>query len=362
MSAAALGPSPAARVPELTRLVLVGSVIADLMMTVPALPERGGDILAGAARAQAGGGFNVLAAAARLGLRGALLGHVGTGALGSMVGAALAAEGVVELLPRVSGADTGLCVGFIEPDAERTFVTSVGCEAEVGLAGLRSSPVGVSDAVYVSGYDLCYPVTGPAVAEWLSGMSSVPFVVVDPGPLAASIPGEVLDGVLRHTSVLTLNAREVRLLGGSAPALLARLRAGGFVLERDGARGCTVWWGGPGGAVRSEHVGAPSVAAVDSTGAGDAHTGAFLAALSWEPGGGGAGGLVGAGGVVGAVRVAAGGAVGAGGLVDAGGLVGAVRVANAAAAYAVTQVGSATGPTRPELEAFVASAGDGSSF
>ena len=68
-----------------------------------------------------------------------------------MVGAALAAEGVVELLPRVSGADTGLCVGFIEPDAERTFVTSVGCEAEVGLCWAPIVAGGVSDAVYVSG-------------------------------------------------------------------------------------------------------------------------------------------------------------------------------------------------------------------
>jgi sugar/nucleoside kinase (ribokinase family) len=65
------------------------------------------------------------------------------------------------------------------------------------------------------------------------------------------------------------------------------------------------------------HILAPAVHAVDTTGAGDAHAGVFLAAL-------------------------------ADGLSPAD----AARRANAAAALAVTRPGPATSPTRAELDAW----------
>jgi sugar/nucleoside kinase (ribokinase family) len=64
---------------------------------------------------------------------------------------------------------------------------------------------------------------------------------------------------------------------------------------------------------------APAVTAVDTTGAGDAHSGVFLAGL--------AAGLT---------------------------VTGAVRRANAAAALTVTRSGAAVSPSRAELEEFLA--------
>jgi sugar/nucleoside kinase (ribokinase family) len=46
-----------------TRLVFAGEAIVDLVMRVPALPERGGDMLAASSSIQVGGGFNIMAAA-----------------------------------------------------------------------------------------------------------------------------------------------------------------------------------------------------------------------------------------------------------------------------------------------------------
>ena len=51
--------------PLLNRLVFAGEAIVDLLMWVPALPERGGDMLAGSAAIEVGGGFNIMAAAVR---------------------------------------------------------------------------------------------------------------------------------------------------------------------------------------------------------------------------------------------------------------------------------------------------------
>src|SRR5439155_16337841 len=74
------------------RLVSLGSVIVDLVLEVPALPDLGGDVLASQRGMAAGGAFNVLSAAARLGLPGIYAGPHGTGPFGGLVRAALARQ------------------------------------------------------------------------------------------------------------------------------------------------------------------------------------------------------------------------------------------------------------------------------
>ena len=75
----------------MNRLVFAGEAIVDLLMRVPALPERGGDMLAESAAVEVGGGFNIMAAAVRQDLPVVYAGGHGTGPWGDMVRAALAA-------------------------------------------------------------------------------------------------------------------------------------------------------------------------------------------------------------------------------------------------------------------------------
>ena len=264
------------------RLVLVGSVIVDIVLYVEALPERGGDVVASRSMTTAGGGFNVLSAAARQGLPSAYGGLVGTGPFGAQVRDALAAESVELLLSEPAvGLDTGFCVAMVEASGERTFATTVGAEAGLTDDLLGSLGVGAGDAVYVSGYDLVYP-HGPAIASWLSRLPEGVAVVLDPGPLVADIPAELLDEVLARVTWLSLSAREAALLTGETDAAAVARRVferspslSGLVV-RDGPRGCDVHSRDG----SSEHVGAPAVVAVDTNGAGDVHVGAFLAALA----------------------------------------------------------------------------------
>lgn len=266
---------------QIRRLVLVGSVIVDIVLYVEALPERGGDVVASRSMTTAGGGFNVVSAASRQGLPSAYGGLAGTGPFGAKVRDALAAESVHLLLPEPVGElDTGFCVAMVEASGERTFATTVGAEAGLTRDLLASLVVDAGDAVYVSGYDLVYP-HGPAIASWIGALGQDVVVVLDPGPLVAEIPAEVLDTVLARLTWLSLSAREGALLTGESDAQsVARAVSGrspslsGLVV-RDGARGCDVT--SPDGLV--EHVVAPVVDAVDTNGAGDVHVGAFLAAL-----------------------------------------------------------------------------------
>jgi len=301
----------------ITRLVFAGEAIVDLVMRVPGLPPRGGDLLASSSSVEVGGGFNVMAAAARQGMRVDYAGGHGTGPYGSLVRAALAAEGIGILRSPDSAADTGFDVALVEPDGERTFVSSVGAETHPGgWAAVRAVP---GDAVYVSGYGLVPPDAG--LGEWAAALARGVLLFADPGPLVADIPAAVLDRVLARCDWWSCNRREAGLLtGADDPAAAARRlldrtgRAGAGVIVRTGPDGCVL-------ASRDEvvTVPAPAVEVADTTGAGDTHAGVFLAGL-------------------------------AAGLAPPA----AARRANAAAALAVTRHGPATAPGRGELDEFLA--------
>jgi sugar/nucleoside kinase (ribokinase family) len=264
------------------RLVLVGSIVVDVLLYVDRLPERGGDLLARQALAGAGGGFNVLVAATRLGMQAAFGGRSGTGVLGEQARLALRRSGIAALLPPDERADTGVVVGLVEPDGERTFVTVPGAESRLEPDQLRALPLRAGDAVYVSGYDLLYPVSGRSLQEWLPALPSDLLLVIDTGPLVADIPAERLRGVLGRTDLLSVSAREAAMICGvldparAAAVLVGRLAPGALAVVRTGPDGC---WLAAAGA-EPLHVPGRPAQVVDTTGAGDTHVAAFLARLS----------------------------------------------------------------------------------
>jgi len=333
-----------------SRLLHLGNVVIDVVLDVPALPDRGGDVRATGSRMAPGGGFNVMAAAARQGMRVAYGGAHGSGPLAAMARAALADERIEVLLPPKAGIDTGFVVVMVDASGERTFVTSRGAEATMTSADLAGIEAATGDAVYLSGYGLAYPGNRAALLDWLGRLGAAPTVFVDPGPLVRLIPADVVDRVLARVDWWTCNAREAAALAGcadpadAASALAARARAQRKavqpkavqpkavqpkavqraaaqparslgVLVRTGPSGCLLCHPG----TAPVRVPGFDVAVVDTNGAGDAHVGAFIAAL----------------------------ASGADETV-------AARTANAAAALAVTRRGPATAPDRDELSAFLA--------
>src|SRR5260370_18320708 len=112
--------------PPLRRLVFAGEAIVDRLMWGPALPERGGDMLAESASIQVGGGFNIMAAAVRQGLPVVYAGGHGTGPWGDRVRAALAGEGIRLLRTPHPARHTGFDVALVEARGERTVVTTPG--------------------------------------------------------------------------------------------------------------------------------------------------------------------------------------------------------------------------------------------
>ena len=293
------------------RLVHTGQVVVDLVMRVPHLPQPGGDVLASRKTLLPGGGFNVMAAAARSGARVVYAGSHGTGVFGDLVRAALAVEGIEVAHPAGEDDDTGVVVALVDDDGERTFVTGTGAEGALDVDRLAAVAVDETDLVYVSGYSLLHPSNHAALLAWLPTRSGAR-VLFDPGPLVVDIPAEVLSAV----DLLSCNASEARKITGEADvntaitALAKRLPQDSTVLVRDGASGCLVHRD-------DQTVVTPAfpVRPVDTNGAGDTHCGVLAAEL-----------LRGTPLDVAALR------------------------ANAAAALSVTRHGPATAPTRSEID------------
>jgi sugar/nucleoside kinase (ribokinase family) len=251
------------------RLISVGSVVVDVLAAVPELPARGGDVWASRMQLSAGGGFNAMAAAARQGVPVVYAGAHGAGPFGDLARAALQAEGIgVHLAPRAD-LDTGLVIALVDDGGERTFVSGRGAETTLGpadLADLRPDP---GDVVLVSGYGL-----DDALAGWVSALPDAVVVALDPGPLAS--PGPVAR-VGPRLDWVSANAAEAAALTGETDPMFAAAalvgRAGAVV--RTGARGCVL------AVTDAEPLAVPGVVVevVDTTGAGDTHTGVFLAAL-----------------------------------------------------------------------------------
>nr|WSY57034.1 PfkB family carbohydrate kinase [Streptomyces sp. NBC_00886] len=301
-----------------SRLWHLGNVVVDLVLEVPALPERGGDVLATRTERTPGGGFNVMAAAARQGLPVTYAGAHGTGPFGDRARGALYAEGIDVLLAPRTEPDTGFVVCLVDADGERTFVTSPGAEATLTAVDLAELRPETGDFVYVTGYSLLYDSNRAALLDRLPGLDSTVTLVTDPGPLADEIPSGALELLLARSDWWSCNAREATLITGiddpaeAASSLQSRLGRGS-VLVRTGSDGCLLHRGG-----RLVAVPGFAVDAVDLNGAGDAHTGVFVAALArgLDP-------------------------------------VAAAGRANAAAALAVTTPGPATAPDAARLDAFL---------
>ncbi|VVQ25934.1 PfkB family carbohydrate kinase [Pseudomonas fluorescens] len=301
------------------RLLHTGQVIIDLVMAVDKLPQPGGDVLAQSARFEAGGGFNVMAAAQRNGLPVIYLGRHGTGRFGDLAREAMNAQGIRLGIADCAERDTGLCVAVTDASAERSFISYIGAEGELTAEDLASVPAEAGDYVYVSGYSLLHRGKAQALVDWVLALPGGIKVVFDPGPLVESPDAPLMQALLPRIDLWTSNSVEALRftgapdIGEALNRLAEHLPAEVLTVVRDGPQGCWISQHG-----EHRHVPGFKVEAVDSNGAGDAHAGVFVAGL--------------------AQGLAAGEAA---------------RRANAAAALAVTRWGPATSPGTAEVDELI---------
>lgn len=264
----------------MTRLVQLSGVCADLVYRVDAVPAPGSDaVVRGAAVMTAGGGFNAMVAARRAGLPVAYAGTLGTGPLADVCAAGLVAQGIETLRPRKPDMDQGCCTVLIDATGERTFIASEGADGQVLEADLAKLHLLPEDWLLISGYCLTYRGSREALTGWLNAHPAGLNLLFDPCPQVALIAEDTLAAVMQAAAWVSANETEAAFLTGLAnpeesAAALAKGRKGALV--RSGAEGCHLAL--PGRPVR--HIPPYKVVAIDTNGAGDCHTGYFLALIA----------------------------------------------------------------------------------
>ena len=277
------------------RVVLMGQILVDLAVRGEALPSPGGDVWAIDEGMHVGGGFNALVAARRMGAEAVSLSPIGDGPYSSLIQAALTREGIADLGPRIAGIDNGFCIAFTDHTGERTFISTKGAEtmapASAWAGFVRTMHPG--DVLYIDGYLMDHPTNREAAEAALRALPEGVRVLLDVSPVIGIPSALPSDGVI--VSMNHREAQEIAQQSGdssvrdrcrepreAARAMLSLL--GRPVLVRAGAEGAYV--ASPSEEATSAccqdptRVPTPRVDAIDTNGAGDAHSGVLAASLA----------------------------------------------------------------------------------
>ena len=312
------------------RVVLMGQILVDLAVRGEALPTPGGDVWAIDEGMHVGGGFNALVAARRMGAEAVSLSPIGEGPYASLIQAALEREGITDLGPRIAGIDNGFCIAFTDRTGERTFISTKGAETMAPASAWADFVRAMSpgDVLYIDGYLMDHPANREAAEAALRVLPNGVRVVLDVSPIIGIPDALPSDGII--VSMNHREAQEIAHQRGDAsvrdqckqPREAARAMVSLLhrpVLVRAGAQGAYICMPAQPAVNTTDGVTAiptPRVEAIDTNGAGDAHSGVLAASLAQ--------------GIP---------------------LERALLLANCAGALSTTVVGPASCPTREEIEA-----------
>jgi sugar/nucleoside kinase (ribokinase family) len=260
------------------KVIVIGDVMLDVIVkpTQPLAPTS--DTPAHVRVGRGGSGANVAVALAKGGHDVTYVGAAGNDVAGEEFAADLQRAGVTPKLEKFEG-PTGVVVAVIASDGQRAMMTDRGVNAELTLEAVLSALEAPFDHLHVSGYTLLdedtrqLGTTALERAQSLGASTSVDVCSV--GPLARVTPTVFLEAA-RSSAMLLANEEEALLLSG-------RVEVGdaASVLSRDfeevlitrGREGVL--------AVADSQAWSEeslSVEVLDTTGAGDAASGAYIAA------------------------------------------------------------------------------------
>ncbi|MFZ5924165.1 MAG: carbohydrate kinase family protein [Bacillota bacterium] len=259
----------------------LGDAMVDMVVSLPELPRRGGDVEIGHySKLPGGSAANVAVGLSRLGVKTAFLGAVGGDQEGVFLLNEFAKEGVDVSGVRVAcDVPTGLVISLADETGERTMLSFRGAGTEFRLEDTDLERVLRGKVLHVSGY--CFirdPQRGASLALVRACKEKGVRVSFDPGPQVSRVAPVVLDEVLQCTTIFLPNRLEAfELTGKSEPEEAARAALGlgpKLTCIKLGGAGCVI--AEPSRCLR---IAGFSVRVVDSTGAGDAFDAGFLYAF-----------------------------------------------------------------------------------
>ena len=262
-----------------SRVVVVGSLNVDLIITMDRLPKAGETVLARTLDRHAGGkGLNQAVACARLGAEVSLVGAVGDDDSGRWLRGILESEGVVGGSTTTIPGPSGTALIEVDEAGENRIVVVPGANASLTPDFVTEAIRQVPDlGVLIVQTEVPMDVVNAALA---AARERGAITVFNPSPVT-----DIGRDILKLVDVIIPNEHEAAQLTGldtsssvdatEAAQRFNELGVGTAIITR-GGKGC-VWASGP----NSGSVATFRVQPVDTVGAGDAFCGGLAAALSF---------------------------------------------------------------------------------
>ncbi|MET1152611.1 PfkB family carbohydrate kinase [Arthrobacter sp.] len=272
-----------------SRIVVVGSLNADLTIYCDQLPQPGETVHGNGFAVNPGGkSANQAVAASKLGGHVSLLGAVGDDPNGALLLESTARAGVdVSRVRRAADAATGVAIISVDAAGENSIIISAGANGTLTPADVDAAADLFHDAAVVC---LCLEVGLDTVAAAAQAARDAGATVL----LNLSPYAEIPQTLARLSDVLLVNAHEASLFLGKESIPGADMDASEWepvrkqfaerglqrVLVTLGAHGSVVLDSQAAHAQQITRISPTKVLAVDTTGAGDAFTGAVAAQLA----------------------------------------------------------------------------------
>lgn len=262
---------------NLKRIVVIGDVMLDVIVQPTQSVAPTSDTPSNVSLGRGGSGANVAVALAHYGHEVIYVGVVGNDFAGQLFADELVQSGVTPQLT-IGAGPTGVVVSLVAPDGQRAMMTDRGVNEQLTVDHVATVLEEPLDHLHVSGYTLLDDVTRPigsAALEMARSKGATTSVdVCSVGPLARVGAAVFLDAAM-PVSMLFANAEEALMLSGEHDAQTAAIELSPsfdevlVTLGREGALAVSA------GAVHRQA--SRSVDVLDTTGAGDAASGAYLA-------------------------------------------------------------------------------------
>lgn len=267
--------------PAAARIVVLGDLMLDVVLTSDGPLELGTDVPGSVAFVQGGSAANTARWLGRLGARVTLVAAVGRDAAGRALVEAVRSDGVTVRVSRVTGARSGRIGVLVAPNGERSFVADRGAADQLRPDDVDAAWFDKADALHLPVYSLLGEPLGEAGRRAIElarrAGAEVTLDLASVGPLL---------GRGRRVARELVRAAAPDLLfatAAEAEALLGRSGVEGLldfaprVVVKRGSKGATVMARDGTERLRFE-VATERLTATDTTGAGDAFDAGFLVA------------------------------------------------------------------------------------
>lgn len=264
----------------MVKIVVVGSLNMDLVVSVARLPRVGETIRGSGFQMVPGGkGANQAVAMAKLGAEVAMVGRVGDDAFGETLVGNLARQGVrVEHVYPDGDSLTGMAMIAVDSEGQNSIIITPGANSRLQRADIDTcAPLFARAKILVMQFEIPMSVVEYALEK---GREHNLTVILNAAP--ASLLPEAQKAIAL-TDFLVVNESEAEILAGLGVHDVATAQEAGEALLPLGPQAVVVTLGEEGAVLVTRegraHVAAPRVDVVDTTAAGDAFVGGLAISI-----------------------------------------------------------------------------------